>query len=261
MDARTAIREYASKLVALAKERDYGEAVRQFKDLSERLSSLTPERIAVEVGRVGGEPAVRAMIRSFAFAPCYWCEEGYMTCEVCEGDDTAAANGRYCEECGGHGHTICTFCGGSGFLFFDEVPSSLFGIVARERLKWGASSLRQVARRSSKLERLDVQGSLPKELLDVFHITLRVGGLLDNVEPIVGSDEETDAHAAKHPPSAKLAKECRQVNRKHYTRFAATIVEFCRGRANREPLESKQRVMWERRADFYATMTREEAAG
>jgi len=260
MDARTAIMDCASKLVALAKKRDYGEAVRLFKEVSEKLPSFTPDRVAAEVGHLSGEPALRALVKSFAFAPCYWCEEGYMTCELCKGADTIASNGRYCEECGGYGHTLCAFCGGSGFLFFDEAPSNLVEAVANERLKWGASSLRRVAKRSSKLKRLVVQESLATELFDVFHTTLRIGAVLDNVMPVVETDDEADAQAAKHPRLAKLANDCRQVNTKYQTGFAKAIQEYCRGRANSEPLDSEQRTTWERRTDFYATLASEKSA-
>lgn len=256
MDARTAIMDCASKLVALTRNRDYGEAVRLFKEVSEKLPSLTPDRVAVEVGRLSGEPALRALVKSFAFAPCYWCEEGHITCELCEGAETIAANGRYCEECGGCGHTLCMFCGGSGFLFFDQVPSGLAGVVANERLKWGASSLRRVARHSSKLKRLAAQEALFAELLDVFHTTLRIGAVLDNVEPVV----EAGAQAAQRSRLAKAANDCRQVNTKYRTGLAKAIVEYCRARANSEPPDSEQRTTWERRTDFYATLAPEKPA-
>jgi len=260
MDARTAIMDCASKLVALAKKRDYGEAVRLFKEVSEKLPSFTPDRVAAEVGHLSGEPALRALVKSFAFAPCYWCEEGYMTCELCKGADTIASNGRYCEECGGYGHTLCAFCGGSGFLFFDQVPSSLVEAVANERLKWGASSLRRVARRSSNLKRLAVQEALSTELFDVFHTTLRIGAVLDNVEPVVRADDKSGAQAAQHSRLAKLANDCRHVNTKYQTGVAKAIIEYCQARANREPSDSEQRTAWERRTDFYTALASEKSA-
>jgi hypothetical protein len=260
MDARTAIMDCASKLVALTKKRDYGEAVRLFKEVSEKLPSLTPDRVAVEVGHLSGEPALRALVKSFAFAPCYWCKEGYMTCELCDGADTIASNGRYCEECGGYGHTLCTFCGGSGFLFFDQVPSSLVEAVVSERLKWGASSLRRVARHSSKLKRLVVQEAMSTGLFDVFHTTLRIGAVLDNVKPVVEAGDEAGAQAAQRSRLAKVANDCRQVNTKYRTGLAKAIVEYCRARANSEPPGSEQRTTWERRTDFYSTLAPEKPA-
>jgi hypothetical protein len=133
--------------------------------------------------------------------------------------------------------------------------------VANERLKWCAESLRRVAKRSSKLKRLLDHESLSNELFDVFHTTLRIGAVLENVEPAIEAEDEAGAQAAQHSHLAKLAHQCRQVNAKYQTGFLKAIAEYCQTRANKEPPDSEQRTTWERRIDFYANLASEKPAG
>jgi hypothetical protein len=260
MDKRTAIKGLASKLVALAKKRDYGEAVRLFKEVSEKLHALTPNRVAAEIGHLSGEPALRALVKSFALAPCYWCKEGYMTCELCQGADTIAANGRYCEVCGGYGHTLCMFCGGSGFLSFESVPKNILGTLAHERLKWSANSLQRVAKRSSRLRHGIIDERLSTELFDTFHTTLRITAVLDNIDPVIAPEDIPPKKRAKQSRDVVLAHQCRRVNQKYQGGFANAIVAFCQAQANRHSSESHRRTIWERRRDFYASQFLENGA-
>lgn len=239
---------------ALAKKGDYGEAVRVFKELAAKLSPTPVGHVATEFTRSAGQAAVRALIKSFAFAPCYYCSAGRMTCELCDGADTISANGRYCEECGGAGATPCSFCGGSGFLSFDAVPPSLATTVASRRLKWVGSSLRTLARRSAGLSRSHPTRDIPIELSDLLHRTVRIGAVLDNVAPVIRNPHHERHQSTIASQTAKQIQEYARVNTSYHDHIANAIVKYCEGKANSAVPDSEQHTIWQRRKEFYKSM-------
>ena len=178
MESRDAIKSCASQVSALAKKRNYGEGVRVFKAAAARLSPTPIDKVAVQVHTIGGEAAHRALVKCFALAPCYYCESGRMTCEKCDGADTIMADGRYCDECGGTGHTPCMYCGGSGFLSFDGIPANLIDAVVGRRLKWAGRLLRGVAKRSARLKHVEAAQDISTDLFDLLRHTERIDAVI-----------------------------------------------------------------------------------
>lgn len=254
MESRDAMTSCASQVSALAKKRDYGEGVRVFKAAAARLSPTPIDKVAVQFHKLGGEAAHRALVKCFALAPCYCCERGRMTCEQCEGADTITANGRYCEECGGTGYTPCTFCGGSGFLSFDAIPANLVEAVAGQRLKWAGRLLRGVAKHSARLKHIKATQDISTDLFDLLHQTERIDAVIENSEPILNHDGSAERQSTRYAELSKLADDCRQLNARYQTHLTSAVVRQCEARVVESPPESKARMIWQRRMEFYTSL-------
>lgn len=253
MAARTTIAGCASDIRACVARREYAEAVRRFEILARVLRPRDRADVAADIAQHGGAEAGQALAKTFARAPCYLCNNGRMTCEVCGGTPTFAANGRFCETCNGQGHVPCPFCGGSGFLPMENVPQSIAPPAARVRLEWTARLLRQVVRDVSDLSR---EGETPSPLRDwirLFHAAERIQAILEDARPALATQ---DGDAEEHARSLKLADECNRLNRKCQRILAAGILKVCRAKANAEEPGSQRRIMWERQSDFYEPLAR-----
>ncbi len=250
MVARISISSCAFDICALVAKRKYGEAVRCFEVLANESAPRARHESAAGLIHAGGPKAGEALTKAFARAPCYFCRAGRMTCDLCGGVQTFAANGRFCESCAGQGRVICTFCGGSGFLPFDTVPKNLTGTVAKWRLQWAASCLREVVRSAAKLK--GAGPTLPTwgNLLRLFNAVQRVAAILDDVEPLIlghGGREFQDSG------TRRLIRECRRVSDGYHHRLATGIAAFCHRQAAREQEGSPRRMAWERQLGFFET--------
>jgi hypothetical protein len=252
MAARTSISEGASDIRVCVGRREYAEAVRRFEALARALRPRERSDVAADVARVGGADTRQALAKAFARAPCYLCDHGRMTCEVCGGTPTFAANGRFCETCNGHGHSPCLFCGGSGFLPVDDIPGSILQPAARMRLEWAARLLRQVI---GEVKALGGEGDSAAPIRDwfrLFQAVERVRAILDDT----GRAVRTGPAAAEHAQTTKLADECDRLTRKCRRSLATTIVRLCRAKAEAEEPGSRRRITWERQSEFYAAQAR-----
>jgi len=263
MDARTSITDCASSIRALVARRDYAEAVRRFESLNAALPAHQRDEIAAKLARQGGRDTVKALVKALARAPCYYCDHGRMTCDLCGGANTYAANGRFCETCGGVGRTPCSFCGGSGFLAPDRVPHNLDDAVAGRRLHWAAKALREVTGRSAKLKRSDRSPGMLREMLRLFGAVERVAAVLDETDPPANAPANAPAYApadadagrqrarTRPPSDAKILKQCRRLTRRYHNALAQAIATFCRAQADRESADPQRQLVWNRQADFY----------
>ncbi|MBN1512584.1 MAG: hypothetical protein JXB13_11260 [Phycisphaerae bacterium] len=253
MAARTTIAGCASDIRACVARREYAEAVRRFEILARLLRPRDRSDVAADITQRGGAAAGQALAKAFARAPCYLCKEGRMTCDVCGGASTFAANGRFCETCNGAGHSPCLFCGGTGFLPMENVPRSIVLPAARMRLEWTARLLRQVVRDVSNLSR---EGATPSPLRDwirLFHAAERIQAILEDTLPALATQ---DGGGEEHARSEKLADECDRLARKCRRILAAGILKVCRAKAQTEEPGSQRRIMWERQSDYYEPLAR-----
>ncbi len=253
MAARTSISDGASVIRACVARREYAEAVRRFEILARALRPRDRTDVAADIAQHGGAEAGQALAKSFARAPCYLCKEGRMTCDVCGGASTFAANGRFCETCNGAGHSPCMFCGGSGFLPMENIPRSIVPPAARMRLEWTARLLRQVVRDVSALSREGAPSSSLREWIRLFHAAERIQAILEGTGPALATQ---DGGGEEHARSVKLADECNRLTRKCRRILAAGILRVCRAKARAEEPGSQRRIMWERQSDFYEPLAR-----
>jgi len=254
MDVRTAIKHCSSQLCALVEAREYGEGARVFKALLSRLHPMASAQVIAEFGRLGGEPALRMLVKSFSLAPCYYCESGRLSCERCGGTNTIQANGQYCEECGGHGQCVCSFCGGSGFLSFDDVPGSLVSAVLARRLTWASGTLKGVVDRARELERLAGSTRVTRDVFQRFADASRIAAVLNDAESVLASKSAAPDPSPRSRQMASLARQCRDVNARCADRLAQAIVAHCDARVRSEPDGSTERIVWERRRDYFGSL-------
>lgn len=254
MDARTAITRCAEQIRVLTEKREYGEAVRVFKEFVVRSRPMRSAQVIAELGRLAGDEAVRALVKSFGLAPCYYCELGRISCDQCGGANTIHANGKYCEDCGGRGHTACGFCGGTGFLSFDDVPSTLVGAVLNRRLTWVAGTLQGVLECSKGLEGTPESAGVSRDVFHRMSDATRVAAILADAEPLLRTAASSAAPSSRGEKMVKLARQCRELNGRSAARLGSAIVAHFHAQANREAEGSAQRTMWERRRDYFSSL-------
>jgi hypothetical protein len=251
MVAGTSIMDCAAQIRALAGRREYAEAVRYFEVLVHRRAPCTRHDTAAELARVGGAEVAKALAKAFARAPCYLCSSGRIICDSCNGARTVAANGRFCENCGGHGRVQCLFCGGSGFLPIEGVPFTLQRAVARRRLEWAAGSLRKVSRSVKDLPH-DKRGTgFLRSLLALFHGVQRIEASLENSPPPTPDHKTNPDSGSLVSPEARLIKECRRLSTKYRRQLTKAIVAVCHRQARREEAGTPRHTAWERQAQFF----------
>jgi hypothetical protein len=251
MVARTTISDYAFEIRGLVAKREYGEAVRRFEACASGLPPHARNELVSRLIRVGGAEAGAALTKTLARAPCYFCRDGQMSCDLCGGAKTFAANGQFCDTCGGHGQIVCTFCGGSGFLAFDSVPTNLAHAVAKQRLDWTARCLREVVRAAAALNRAGEASRKSGELFRLLAAVQRVTAILDEIEPLVLGRLVAGHRVSPGTRSDRLMAECRRLSDRYRRGLAKAIATSCRRRAEREYRGSAQRTAWERQSEFF----------
>jgi hypothetical protein len=254
MDARTAFTRCAAQIRASAEKREYGEAVRVFKEFAARSRPMRSAQVIGELRRIAGDEAIRVLVKSFALAPCYYCELGRISCEQCGGANTMHANGQYCDDCGGRGHTACGFCGGTGFLSFDDVPTRLLEAVLKRRLTWVAGTLQGVLDYSKGLDVRPGHGGVTRDVFHRMSDATRIAAILADTEPLLKTAGRGAEAASRTEKMAKLARQCRELNSRSAARLGIAISAHFQAQAEREPEGSAQRTMWERRRDYFASL-------
>jgi len=251
MAGRTPILDCASEIRRFVARREYSEAVRRFEIVASWTPSSQRSKLAAEIVRAGGRITEAALTKAFARASCYFCRDGWMLCDQCEGAKTFAANGRFCDACGGLGRVPCTFCGGSGLLALDASPAVLRPKVAKRRIEWAVKLLQEVTRRVGNLRRWDVASTSLADRLRLLHSAERASEAAKEAKRVVASSRSPGGGRGQRPRELDLAGVCRKRGQALAEALATAIAELCLREAQRHPAGSRRRAIWERQAEFY----------
>ena len=251
MSNRTSIPDCAGAIRAAVARGDYGEAVRRVEAVAnERVSGRQAVAVALLI-RGGGQETAEALAEAFARAPCYFCKDGRTSCDACGGAKTFAANGKYCDACGGHGLGRCAFCGGSGLVPLESVPSGLRRCIAARRVAWTAGVLRDVVQQLARL----AGGGLPEhplgECMPRLDALRRIAAVVAECRPVVANPAAASATDAAPGRAAELARECALISAARRRALAEALAAYCSRRATAEAVDALRRVVWERQAEFF----------
>jgi hypothetical protein len=128
-------------------EKRPSDAVRIFLTGQER-SQIPRGRKLMEWLREMDRPVARQIITVFVHAPCPFCKNGLLTCEICDGHGLIDSE-RICETCLGLGLMLCSFCGGMGWSPILSVPKGIRIAVLLERARVARSRLNKLSRYST----------------------------------------------------------------------------------------------------------------
>ncbi|MBN1765474.1 MAG: hypothetical protein JW860_09480 [Sedimentisphaerales bacterium] len=81
-----------------------------------------------------GQKAAVKIVDAFARMPCFYCQNGLLPCETCEGQGYLY-DMKTCDRCIGLGVAQCNFCNATGWVSLDYVPSGLQRTVINKRAK------------------------------------------------------------------------------------------------------------------------------
>jgi hypothetical protein len=181
------------------------EAVRLFLAYASRLPACAA--VLGPLVQCMGRSATGRLIDAIASAPCFYCKDGYTTCEDCAGKGVVDGQ-RACSICLATGLYPCDFCNASGLVTINLVPSDI-------RL---AVVLVRTLRAKAQAEQL-LSESTPERTADAY---LTATPLLLKLNRLKGAAESVMIASTESIP--------RQLTNE---RHVVQVVHLCRGLAKR----------------------------
>ncbi|HEY7091360.1 MAG TPA: hypothetical protein VH518_24905 [Tepidisphaeraceae bacterium] len=116
------------------RQRRYADAVRIFLESQSR-GIITADQNLLDdlIGELGPELTAQ-LISAFAHHPCPACISGLERCSECAGQGMRQPEQHVCPQCIGSGTVRCDFCGGSGLVHYNVIPSPMRFPVLKRRV-------------------------------------------------------------------------------------------------------------------------------
>lgn len=102
------------------------------------------EEMFNRIKQASGDEALDAIISAFSHRRCFMCDGGVIPCQACQG--RGSTDGVPCLSCDGQGVEVCSFCLGTGWTDYNQIPKELRRAVLLRRFKHVEKDLARLAR-------------------------------------------------------------------------------------------------------------------
>ena len=113
--------------------------------LRSKAQGITLEEMFNRIRQAAGDKALDAIVSAFSHRRCFMCDGGVMPCQACQGQGLTA-DGEPCLSCDGQGVEVCSFCLGTGWSDYNQIPKELRKAVLHRRTRHVEKDLARLVR-------------------------------------------------------------------------------------------------------------------
>ena len=149
------------------------------------------EEMFNRIKQAAGDKALEVIVSAFSHRRCFMCDDGVMPCQACQGE--GIVDGTPCLNCDGLGLEVCSFCLGTGWADYNQIPRELQRAVLHRRIRHVEKDLARLARTVSG-KSLDLVNQLSKdEKKEIIVWLIRLQARLNELAELgKGKDKQAD---------------------------------------------------------------------
>ena len=102
------------------------------------------EEMFNRIRQAAGDKALEVIVSAFSHRRCFMCDDGVMPCQACQGQ--GLTDGEPCLSCDGQGVEVCSFCLGTGWSDYNQIPKELRKAVLHRRIRHVEKDLARLVR-------------------------------------------------------------------------------------------------------------------